>query len=369
MPSRAARKRFSSSTSGGIGRSRWSSPSTSARTMRLDQGGERGGVGERRLGVHDPHLDGAEARLRAHVPPEEGRLGHGVAADQHVDRLDVLGVVGEGARDADPGEGLEERRPGRGEAGVAPLPEGRVDREREQQREVGAQPVGGVDRRFGVGHADVDVEAEGRLAAGQLAHRAVDELVALAGGDDDLLPDREGVGAGAGGPHRERPQGLVELAAQRRAAPRSPSPMRPWTPVWISSAEPWVSAVKLVGAAVGEARQDAVDPVGERPAELRRAASPPPRSRPCRGRARAARAQVAQAGSGRRRRRLAHATSRPLRPLELGAVVAAGIDEAAEQRRLVGAGGRASRRATGRRSGSGGSGPRPPRSCRRGRGR
>ena len=184
--------------------------------MRLDQGGDRGGVGELRLRVHDPHLDGAEARLRPHVPPEEGRLGHRVAADQHVDRLDVLGVVGEVAGDADPGEGLEERRPRRGEAGVAALPEGRVDRERQQQRDVGAEAVGGVDRRLGVGHADVDVEAEGRLAPGQLAHRAVDELVALAGRDDDLLPDREGVGAGAGGPHRERPQDRVELAAQRR---------------------------------------------------------------------------------------------------------------------------------------------------------
>ncbi len=216
MPSRAARKRFSERTSCGIDRSMWSSPSTSSADDRLDQGGDRGGVAERRLGVHDPHLDRAEARLRAHVPPEEGRLRDRVAADQHVDRLDVLGVVGEGARDADPREGLEERRAGRGEAGVAALPEGRVDRERQQQRDVGAEAVGGVDRRFGVGHADVDVEAEGRLAPGQLAHRAVDELVALAGRDDDLLPDREGVGAGAGGPHRERLQGLVELGPQRR---------------------------------------------------------------------------------------------------------------------------------------------------------
>ena len=60
---------------------------------------------------------------------------------------------------------------------------------------------------LGVGDADVDVQGEGRLAAGQLAHRAVDELVALAGGDDGLLPDRERVGAGARRPHRERRAG------------------------------------------------------------------------------------------------------------------------------------------------------------------
>ena len=224
MPSRAARKRFSASTSCGIGKLRHVGLVLDlGADDALDQGGHRGGVGQGRLRVHDPHLDRAEARLRPHVPPEEGRLGNGVAADQHVDRLDVVGVVGEGARDADPREGLEERRAGRGEAGVAALPEGRVDREREQQRDVGAEAVGGVDRRFGVGDADVDVEAEGRLAPGQLAHRAVDELVALAGGDDDLLPDREGVGAGARRPASRAGAGSrVELG--RSAASSSIAP-------------------------------------------------------------------------------------------------------------------------------------------------
>ena len=41
---------------------------------RLDQCDEGGHVRERRLGVHDPHLDGSELGLRSHVPPEEVRI-------------------------------------------------------------------------------------------------------------------------------------------------------------------------------------------------------------------------------------------------------------------------------------------------------
>ena len=49
---------------------------------RLDERDEGGGLVDGRLRVHDPHLDRPEAGLRAHVPPEEGRLGDRPAADQ-----------------------------------------------------------------------------------------------------------------------------------------------------------------------------------------------------------------------------------------------------------------------------------------------
>ena len=80
-------------------------------------------------------------------------------------------------------------------------------------------PVVDPDRRLGVGDADVDVQRERRLAAGELAHRAVDELVALAAGNRDLLPDREGVGPGDGGAEPERLERLGE----------------PWRSEWSSS--------------------------------------------------------------------------------------------------------------------------------------
>ena len=59
-----------------------------------------------------------------------------------------------------------------------------------------AHPVVDADAGLGVGDADVDVQGEGRLAASELAHRSVDELVALAAGDGDLLPDGERVRPG-----------------------------------------------------------------------------------------------------------------------------------------------------------------------------
>lgn len=101
-----------------------------------------------------------------------------------------------------------------------------------------------MDCRFGVWDPDVDMEAEGRLATGELAHRAVDELVTLAGGDDDLLPDSEGV-VPALAARIESGRKVPSSSARSEASSSIASPMRAWTPVWISSAEPWVSAVKL----------------------------------------------------------------------------------------------------------------------------
>ena len=76
-----------------------------------------------------------------------------------------------------------------------------------------AHPVGEPDRVLGVVDPDVHVQGEGGLAARQLAHRAVHQLVARAGGDDGLLPHGEGVRGGAGAREAERAQ----LALQHRA--------------------------------------------------------------------------------------------------------------------------------------------------------
>ena len=101
MPSRAAMKRFSSSTSGrvdervaGVALERLQAHEA------LDERRDRRGVGDARLRVHHADLERAEARLQPHVPPQERRLGERVAAQQHVDALDVVGVGAELARDA-----------------------------------------------------------------------------------------------------------------------------------------------------------------------------------------------------------------------------------------------------------------------------
>src|SRR5439155_201125 len=149
----------------------------------LHERGQRCRGLQRDLRVHDAHLDRPEAGLRADVPPQKRRLRERLEAQQQVDRAHVIGVAVERARDADAGEGLEERRARRGQPAVAPLPERRVGRQGEQHRQVRAQPVDRADRVLGLGHAHVDVQRERRLAPRELAHRAVDDLVALAARD------------------------------------------------------------------------------------------------------------------------------------------------------------------------------------------
>ena len=142
-PSRAARKRFSSSTSGECQLQRRQIPcSTSSRATDWTSAASAA-VSATVVWASMIRTSTVPNRgCGPHVPPQEGRLGERVAADQQVDRLDVVLVVGERARDSDPREGLEERRARGGEARVAALPEGRVRRQREQQRQVAAQAVG-----------------------------------------------------------------------------------------------------------------------------------------------------------------------------------------------------------------------------------
>jgi hypothetical protein len=69
---------------------------------------------------------------------------------------------------------------------------------------VRAHAVVGAHRLLGVRDGDVHVQPEGRLTPSELAHRRVQELVARAGGDLDLLPQRERVRAGHRRAHAER---------------------------------------------------------------------------------------------------------------------------------------------------------------------
>ena len=80
---------------------------------------------------------------------------------------------------------------------------------------MGAQAVGGADGQLGVGHADVHVEREGRLAAREHAQALVQQLVAGAGGHLDLVALRQRVGARTAG---RRPSGSSSSASATRSA-------------------------------------------------------------------------------------------------------------------------------------------------------
>ena len=184
--------------------------------QRLHERAQRGRAPHVDLRVHDAHLDGPEARLRAHVPPQEGRLGERPAAQQHLDGAHPVLVGGEGARQPRARERAEQRRAGAGQAGVAALPERRVGRQRQQQGQVGAQRVEQPDGGLRLGDANVDVQRERRLAPGEAAHRVGDELVAPVGRHLRLAAQRERMHARAGQPQVQRAQLLGEAPAQRR---------------------------------------------------------------------------------------------------------------------------------------------------------
>ena len=159
----------------------------------------------------------------------------------------------------------EDRHPRGGEAGVAALPEGRVRREREQQRDVDAQPAQRAHRRLGVGHRDVHVQRERRLAPRQLAHRVVDRLVAGA----RARPRRRST-ARTGACRRPRRAGRAARGRRRaRRAGAASSSAAPSGGRVRAAGQLERGAVRLGRGMVGDdARQrgqHVVDPRGERP--------------------------------------------------------------------------------------------------------
>ena len=169
---------------------------------------------EARLGVHHPDLDRAEPRVGAHVVPEVGVVGDHLALLHELDPpAPVLEVV-VARRDPDPGKGPEDRRAGREESGRVRAPEGRVGRQREQQRQVHAHPVGHVDRLVGVVESHVHVDAEDQLLAGHELQPGDQVAVAGPGHDPLVLPHRERVGAGRADRQPPRGRGGLHLAPQ-----------------------------------------------------------------------------------------------------------------------------------------------------------
>src|SRR5688500_4907440 len=96
----------------------------------LDERGKRGDTRERRLAVHGTQLDGPELRVEAHLPPHERVVLE--LARFHCRPYDLLVVapIPERWRDLHPREAPAQHTAGARKAGVAPMPERRVPRER-----------------------------------------------------------------------------------------------------------------------------------------------------------------------------------------------------------------------------------------------
>ena len=194
---------------------------------------------------------------------------------------DPVLVVLEAPRQAGAREGLKEDRAVGGQPGRPAAPQRRAGRQRQQQREMGAQAVQQPDRALGVRHADVHVQGERRLAARDPAHRAVHDLVARrparpAGprpSPRDACP-----------PRRSRARSHARRGPAARAAGRARrSPRRRWRGGWWPARAP----PACVSAEQCPARSSPSDaPAARRRAEPAsrsrdRGASPPPRGRRC----------------------------------------------------------------------------------------
>jgi hypothetical protein len=151
--------------------------------------------------------------MRPQVPPHLLAVVDAVQLDQRVEVFLVFAPRSELIRDAASRKPAEDRRPVRLEARIAPLPERRAGREREQVGQEVAGLVQELDRAGAIGDGDVDVQPEDQERARQLLELLDDVLVALAGGENLVLPLRERVGAGRGDAQPDALGALGELAA------------------------------------------------------------------------------------------------------------------------------------------------------------
>jgi hypothetical protein len=119
--------------------------------------------------------------MRADVPPDLLGVVDAVGLDEQVDVVLELGVAGEGVGDVGAGEVFEDLGAVALVAGVDAEPEGRVGGQRHDVRQEVAHRVHDADGGFAVFDADVDVEAEDEVGAG-------DELEIF----DDLVVARVG---------------------------------------------------------------------------------------------------------------------------------------------------------------------------------
>ena len=183
---------------------------------RLEERGDRDDVLEARDGVADAHLDRAEPRVRADVPPDVRVVRDAPRALELTDDVRVVGVVAEAWGRPGAREGGEHHLPARREAGRLAAPERRRGGQREHLRQVEQQAVHHLDHLLGIVDGHVHVHAEDQLAARDVL-KLVDELaVAVARGDPLPLEEAEWMRARTAEPAALRARDLSHVRAELR---------------------------------------------------------------------------------------------------------------------------------------------------------
>ena len=116
--------------------------------------------------------------------------------DQQFAVIFVLGKGFERIGNAGAREALEHFEPVTFQSGVAADPKRRIDRERVDVRQKITRLIHDVNGRFAIGNADVHVQSEDEIRAREQLHVFDDLLIALAFGDELVVPMRKRMRAG-----------------------------------------------------------------------------------------------------------------------------------------------------------------------------
>ena len=193
----------------------------------LHERGDRDGVLDGRLRIHDADLHGAPARMRTRVPPQARMVGHRAGQAQRLQLAREVVVVGEGRREPTAGHGLEHDRAGRGHAAVVASPERARGGRRQQQGQERHEPLQHGDGLVGTGERYVHVQAAAQAPTHGIAQLGGELAVAVTPRQRLVFGDGERVSASrdrahavqAGGADHARPE-VDQLRQQLRARPR-----------------------------------------------------------------------------------------------------------------------------------------------------
>ena len=163
----------------------------------LDERGDGDGLLGAERDVAGADFDGVEEGMGANVPPDFFGVVDAVGADEQADIVFKFGVAREGVGDAGAGEVFKDLGAVAFVAGVEAEPEGRVGGQRHDVGQKVAHRVHDADGGLAVFDADVDVEAEDEVGAGDELQILDDLVIARVGIDLLGAPVGEGMG-GAG---------------------------------------------------------------------------------------------------------------------------------------------------------------------------
>ncbi|CFN97136.1 Uncharacterised protein [Bordetella pertussis] len=179
--------------------------------QRLREGSQLAGPLDGQRGVADPDLDRAVLGLGPDVPVQVlDALGQAAGAQLGQVGLEAVPVGHVGGHVASQRETVDRVEAAARKQGVHAFAIGRGGRQGDEMRDIRRQPAHHAHRRVAGGHAQVDMLAEHRELARQVAVHLGQVLEARRIGNGAVLPTHEGVGATARDANADRVGGFAK---------------------------------------------------------------------------------------------------------------------------------------------------------------